>query len=291
MTSGPENAIVLEHVNVRLGDTQVLTDVSAHVPRGGSTAVIGPNGAGKTSLALAVLGQEPYAGSISFPAYGTRGKVRFGFVPQKLQFDRDMPVTALDFLLAGLQRRPLFLGRSREKRRQAEAILDEVECSALAGRPLGGLSGGEMQRVLLASALLRDPDILIMDEPTAGVDFKGGQLCCELLQRIRSKRGFTQVMISHDLATVAAHASHVICVRGTVIAEGVPNRILTHDVLSRTFGLHLGIPDPGMLAGNVRLCDEACPHHAEHCAARPELTACSCHHHSADANGKENGPC
>ena len=272
------NAVTIENVNVKLGDTLVLKDVNAHIPQGGSTAIIGPNGAGKTSLALALLGQEPYTGTISFMEGRSRRSIRFGFVPQKLQFDRDMPLTVMDYLLAGLQRMPLFFGVSKRCRSKAEAILEEVECSALANRILGALSGGELQRVLLASALLRDPELLILDEPTAGVDFKGGKLCCELLHRIREKRHFTQVMISHDLATVAAHAGHVICIRGTVIAEGAPREILTHDVLGRTFGLHLGVPDPETLAEDVRICDASCPHHTEHCHYD--------HHH-----GKDGKPC
>ncbi len=270
-------AVEMEQVSVRLGNLDVLKNVTASIPIGTSTAIIGPNGAGKTSLALAILGQEPYTGRITFPPVNDRKKVRFGFVPQKLQFDREMPMTVMDFLLAGLQRLPLFFGYSRKKIQQVEAILNEVECDRLAGHLLGTLSGGELQRVLLASSLLRDPEILILDEPTAGVDFKGGQVCCELLQRIRMKRGFTQIMVSHDLATVAAHAQYVICLKGEIIAQGKPREVLTHDVLSQTFGLHLGIPDPSFLAGNVQICDASCPHHREH--AKDHVTNCSCHHH------------
>lgn len=286
---GEKYAIVMECVSVRLGGSLVLENASAHVPRGESTAIIGPNGAGKTSLALAILGQEPYSGTIHFPPHRTRNSVRFGFVPQKLQFDRAMPMTVLDFLTAGLQRRPLFFGYSPRRRAQALAMLEEVECVELADRSFGALSGGEIQRVLLASALLRDPEILILDEPTSGVDFKGGRLCCELLHRIRAKRHFSQVMISHDLATVAAHATHVICLNNTVIAEGAPKAILTHDVLTKTFGLHLGVPDLHALAGNVRLCDESCPHHAEHAACHPDAVSCSCHAHGT--GGKDEKTC
>ena len=270
------NAVTFENVGVKLGDTLVLKDVNAHIPQGASTAIIGPNGAGKTSLALALLGQEPYTGTISFMAGRSRRSIRFGFVPQKLQFDRDMPMTVLDFLLAGIQKMPVFFGASKKEKSRVMEMLREVECEKLADRSFGALSGGEIQRVLLAAALLQKPEILILDEPTAGVDFKGGQLCCELLHRIREKYHFTQIMISHDLATVAAHASHVICVKGTVIAEGAPKEILTHDVLSKTFGLHLGIPDPQTLAEDVILCDESCPHHAEHTA---HGAGCKCHQH------------
>lgn len=293
MNQDETSAILLDHVNVKLGETQILTDVCAHIPRGSSTAIIGPNGAGKTSLALAILGQEPYSGTIAFPPHKNRKSVRFGFVPQKLQFDRDMPMTVMDYLLAGIQRMPLFFGSSRKQREKVEARLAEVECAALADRSFGALSGGEIQRILLAAALLQEPEILILDEPTAGVDFKGGKLCCGLLQKIREKRGFTQIMISHDLATVAAHADHVICIKGTVIAEGVPGKILTHDVLSRTFGLHLGVADPRMLAEDVQICDATCPHHKEHIELHPDQTDCQCHghhhHHHCNDSDPEGG--
>ena len=266
----------------------ILQDVNAHIPVGSSTAIVGPNGAGKTSLTLAILGQMSYKGQISFPGCKNPLKPKFGFVPQKLQFDRDMPITVQDYLLAGLQRRPLFFGASASAKQKVAAILEELECEKLLNRVFGALSGGEIQRILLAQALLTEPEILVLDEPTAGVDFKGGQICCELLRKIREDRGFTQIMISHDLATVAAHATHVICLKGTVIAEGVPKKVLTHKVLTQTFGLHLGIPDLHDLPDDAANCPDNCPYHSHE--NNGEETHC-CHgghhhhHHHHDAGG------
>lgn len=279
MTDNITDAVLAEHVCLRLGDNDILHDVSCHVPRGESTAIVGPNGAGKTSLTLAILGQVPLSGgTIKFPVCeGT--KPRFGFVPQKLQFDRDMPMTVLDFLLASIQKMPLFFGHSKKHKKHVESMLVEVECLHLANRRFGALSGGEIQRVLLAQALLRDPEILVLDEPTAGVDFKGGHICCELLKRIREKIGFTQLMISHDLATVTAHATHVICLNHTVVAEGSPKSVLTHKVLTETFGLHLGIPAAADLPENAEKCDASCPHYHEHPVNDKAASKCSCHAH------------
>lgn len=257
------SAVVLEHVEIRLGGTRILDDVCAHIPAGSFTALVGPNGAGKTTLTLAILGQISCEGAIRFPDHPGR-RPRFGFVPQKLQFDRDMPLTVCDYLLAGIQRRPLFFGSSKKLRARIGSILEELECGTLADRRFGALSGGELQRVLMAQALLTDPEILVLDEPTSGIDFKGGQLCCELLNRLRATHGFTQLMISHDLATVAAHATHVICLNHRVCAEGAPRKVLTHEVLTETFGPHLGVVDLHKL-----------PEGAEECGP-----ACSCHHHA-----------
>lgn len=255
-------AAILRNVSIRIGDVRILEDVSAKIPCGSSTAIVGPNGAGKTSLTLALLGQMSYQGTIEFP--GIKGTPRFGFVPQKLQFDRDMPMTVMDYLLSGIQWLPLFIKPSRKISERVMLMLEEVECAYLANRIFGALSGGEIQRVLLAQALLQDPEILILDEPTAGVDFKGGQICCELLNKIRTKRKFTQLMISHDLATVAAHATYVICLNRRVYAEGRPRDVLTHKVLSETFGLHMGIPAFQHIAGDALVCDDDCTVHRLH---------------------------
>ena len=275
----PPSAVELKDVQIRLGDTLIVDQVNARIPLGESTAIVGPNGAGKTSLTLAILGQVPFKGSIVFPHCANPRRPRFGFVPQKLQFDRDMPMTVLDFLLSGMQLRPIFLGYSRKHKKRVMDMLEEVECSQLANRSFGALSGGEIQRVLLAQALLQDPEILVLDEPTAGVDFKGGHICCELLNRIRGYRHFTQLMISHDLATVAAHATHVICLNHRVVAQGEPHNVLTHQVLIETFGLHLGIPNLEDLAPSAETCSASCPYAEQHRMAHFHVqTACSCGH-------------
>ena len=260
MKQDSASAVVMEHVEIRLGGTLILDDVCAHIPAGSFTALVGPNGAGKTSLTLAILGQITCGGTIRFPNHPER-RPRFGFVPQKLQFDRDMPLTVCDYLLAGIQRRPLFFGTSKKLRRRIGEILEELECKALLDRRFGALSGGELQRVLMAQALLTDPEILVLDEPTSGIDFKGGRICCELLNRLRATHGFTQLMISHDLATVAAHATHVICLNRHVCAEGAPREVLTHEVLTETFGPHLGIVDLHKLPAGAEVCGPACHCH------------------------------
>lgn len=231
-------AIVFDHVSVTRSGLNILDQVNATVPRGSCTVLIGPNGAGKTTLLLALLGEVSYRGSITLG--GGRG-LRIGYVPQKLVLDRGMPFTVAEFLSMGVQKRPLWLGISRDAKKQAKELLELVHATHLIRRRVGTLSGGEMQRVLLALALQQDPELLVLDEPSAGVDFEGGRLFCELLDDLRKSRGFTQIMVSHDLGMVAHHATCVICLKRRVIAQGPPAKVLTGEVLQTLFGMHMGL--------------------------------------------------
>lgn len=233
--------VTFDNVSVTLGGVRILESVTAVVPEGSSTAIIGPNGAGKTTLLLAMLGEIPYTGKIQLGEQ--RGRVCLGYVPQRLSFDRGMPITVVDLLVLGRQRRPLWLGCSPRKRQAALELLSAVRAEHLARRRLGALSGGELQRVLLALAIGQEPDILILDEPAAGVDVGGESLLCELLERLQRERGFTQIMVTHDLSLVTAHASHVICLNGRVMGQGETRSTLTDEVLAATFGIHLGLSD------------------------------------------------
>lgn len=231
--------VEFEHVSVTMGGVRILDDVCAKVPRGSRTAIVGPNGAGKTTLILTLLGHLPSSGRIRFAKSG----LRMGYVPQRFSFDRSIPLTVLEFLALGLQRRPLWLGVARTFRAKAEEFLAEVDGEHLLDKPFGGLSGGELQRVLLALALAQDPELLIMDEPAAGVDVQGEMLFCELLDSVCNERNLTQLMVSHDLATVMHHASHAICLNRSVIVQGPPREVLTRSTLLKVFGLHMGLVD------------------------------------------------
>lgn len=256
--AGGNLALTFSHISVSLGGVSILDDVSASVPCGECVAVVGPNGAGKTTLLLALLNQVPYQGNIHIFATSGGRVPRLGYVPQRLQFDRGLPLTVTDFLVMGSQRRPLWLGVKAAHRDRARALLTSVGADTLERRLIGALSGGELQRVLLALALQQDPDLLVLDEPTAGVDLRGGSLFCELLDRLRRERGFTQLMVSHDLATVTHHASHVILLNRRVAAEGLPKEVLTPAHLSAVFGLHMGLADAHALPGEQATCTATC---------------------------------
>lgn len=237
--------MAFEHVEVRRSGLPILDGVDAVVPEKSCTVLVGPNGAGKTTLLLALLGEVSYRGHIRIHA-GRGGAPRIGYVPQRVSIDRGMPLTVTEFLAMGVQKRPLWLGVRPAVRRRAQELLDMVHAGHLANRRLGALSGGEMQRVLLALALQREPELLVLDEPSAGVDFEGEHLFCELLEELRAARGFTQLMVSHDLGMVAHHATHVICLKRHVLAEGTPEQVLTDATLTALFGLHMGLIAPSV---------------------------------------------
>ena len=241
--SPPDAAIIFDNVSVTLGNVKVLESVSAAVPRHSTTAVVGPNGAGKTTLVLAILGQVAHSGRITLEDASPGKRPRIGYVPQRLDFDRGTPVTVLETLVMGRQQRPLWFGATRAHRDKALEALVSVRAEHLAYRRLGVLSGGELQRVLLAVAVQEEPDILLLDEPASGIDAAGEDVLCELLDELHERFGFTQLMVNHDLPTVLAHASYVICLNRRLIAAGPTRETLTDDVLEATFGIHLGLVD------------------------------------------------
>jgi ABC-type Mn/Zn transport systems, ATPase component len=264
VSSEPDAAVSITDLTVSRGGVCALEAVNARVPRGQCTAVVGPNGAGKTTFILALLGELRHAGTIRISGPADPGPARIGYVPQQLHFDRGMPLTVTEFLALGLQRRPLWLGIAPSVRDRAAELLEAVQAGALSGRKLGVLSGGETQRVLLALALAQDPDLLVLDEPAAGVDPHGESLFCELLESLRARHGFTQLMVSHDLGMVSHHADHVICLNKTVIAEGAPRDVLTAPILMRLFGLHMGLLGrKGMPDGDI-FCSQPCCEEHEH---------------------------
>jgi zinc transport system ATP-binding protein len=235
-------AVSLTNVTVRLGAQLALDGVTAEVPPRGLTALIGPNGAGKTTLLKAILGLVPFEGRITFPHYG--GRPRFGYVPQSLGVDAGSPLTVMDFMLLKLQRRPLWLGRRRPAAVEALRQLRAMRAEELADRPLGELSGGERQRVLLAAAVSgpgKGPQVLLLDEPAAGIDAAGGELFAELLAKLTEERGMTTVLVSHDLSVVSAHARHVLCLNRRLMGEGCAAETISTETITAMYGRGKGL--------------------------------------------------
>lgn len=253
-----EAAVTLQNVTVSLGGNTILHNISAQIPARSCTAIIGPNGAGKTTLLLALLGEVAFTGTIRVAQANKSRALRIGYVPQRLVFDRGMPLTLLEFMVMGWQRCPLWFGVRRAHAIRARQLLAAVKMDGLEKRPLGALSGGEMQRVLLAMALGQDPELLILDEPASGVDCQGEHLFCELLAKLRRELGFTQLMVSHDLPTVTHHATHVICLNRKIVATGPPHEVLTVETLTAIFGLHMGLVNSQSLPNGKSSCSSPC---------------------------------
>lgn len=234
-------ALRLRNVSVTLGGVQILSNVTAQPAVGALNAVIGPNGAGKTTLLRAVLGLVPYTGTIQVGETAEGEPLRMGYVPQRLDFDRGMPITVADFLCSGLQRTPLWLGQRRRALRVASEQLARVGGSGWEQKTLGRLSGGELQRVLLAMALSNEPDILLLDEPVSGVDVAGEELFCDLLGSLQEEGRYTMLLVSHDLSIVTRHAKYVICLNQTVQCQGDAVTTLTAENLRALYRQDVGL--------------------------------------------------
>lgn len=235
-------ALRVQNLNVTLNGVPVLVNVNCTLPRGQLSAIIGPNGAGKTTLLRAILGIVPYSGRVDIGRNARGNPLKLGYVPQRLDFDRGMPLSVEDFMCCSLQRSPLWLGcRGRVRRRAIEAISRVGGSATWLPRRLGRLSGGELQRVLVATALSIDPDILLLDEPVSGVDVAGEEMFCDLLASVQNQTGCSMLLVSHDLSIVTQHAHHVICLNQAVQCQGATVETLTADNLKALYHQHVGL--------------------------------------------------
>jgi zinc transport system ATP-binding protein len=214
--------IEVEHLSVRYGASEVLRDVSLAVEPGEIVTIVGPNGSGKTTLLRAIVGAvDPAAGRI-----GRAPGVGIGYVPQRLHIDPTLPITVERFLrLPG--------GASRV---DIAAALSRAGVPDLAKRQMSELSGGQLQRVLLARALVARPDLLLLDEPTAGLDQPGSAAFYALIDEVRRETGCTVLMISHELHVVMAASDRVICLNGHVCCHGTPEHVSSAPEYRALFG-------------------------------------------------------
>ena len=242
----------LADLSVSMQGDAILQDVSFHLHCGEIVALIGPNGAGKSTLFRSILGQLPYKGSITFsPAGGpairlsdgsVTGSKRplVGYVPQAPSFDRGDPVSVLDFFAAAVTRWPVCLPVPRRHRELVARCLARVHGEDLLDKPMGGLSGGQLQRVLLALALEPVPHILILDEPLSGVDIEGEHQLLEMLDEIRTSYDLSIFLSTHDFATLGQFADKVILLNRRVLKSGPPDEVLSSPEFYETFHLRVG---------------------------------------------------
>lgn len=232
--------VALRDVWVYRGGRAILQGVNADLARGRVTALIGLNGSGKSTLLRAVVGELPYRGRLEYRCGHDHSHPRpdhVGYVPQRLTIDPRLPITVRDLLGLALKRAPLFLGLGSALNDRLRGMLDRVGVADLLDVPVDGLSGGQLQRVLLALALEPKPELLLLDEPAAGIDFKDQQGFYDLIAGINRQTGVTILLVSHDLSVVSRFADHVLCLRdGVIHCQGPPDRILTPDTMTATFG-------------------------------------------------------
>jgi zinc transport system ATP-binding protein len=232
-------------LHVTLGGVPILRGLNADLARGRISALIGLNGSGKTTFLRALLKELPYTGRIEFQCghdHSMPYPQHTGYVPQRLLFDPQLPLTVCELLTLGISRRPLLLGISKATRVRLDRMLERVWATKLMHHPVGTLSGGELQRVLLALALEPQPELLLLDEPAAGIDFQRQGEFYNLINQINRDTGVTVLLVSHDLSVVSKFAHHVLCLNdGRIQCEGTPGDVLTGDMVARIFGADKGV--------------------------------------------------
>ena len=217
----------VQNVSVKIGGDKILRDVNLHVHCGQMVALIGPNGAGKSTLLKALLGEREFDGNILFSVPGSRrARARIGYVPQSPNFDPGDPVSVADLFTCCLSRRPAFLGASKKDRELIEECLERVHGEDLIDKRVGTLSGGELQRVLLALALEPMPNILILDEPLSGVDIEGQTGLMDMLDEIRRDYDLSILMTTHDFSMLSRYADRVVLIDHEVKCQGTPEEVL-----------------------------------------------------------------
>ena len=239
---GDSCCLRVQNLSVKIGNTQILSDINMHVHCGQLIALIGPNGAGKSTLLKAILGQQEYDGVIAFSMPGSRGRtMKIGYVPQSPSFDPGDPISVADLFVCCMSRRPAFLGTGKAMRQRIQDCLDRVHGTDLIDKRVGTLSGGELQRVLLALALEPIPNILILDEPLSGVDVEGQTELMDMLDEIRKTYDLSILMTTHDFTMLPRYADRVALINHRILCMDSPTQILSSQEFRDVFHMSGGV--------------------------------------------------
>lgn len=228
----------VENLSVRRGKLDIIKDINIHFHCGDLTAIIGPNGAGKTTLLRAMLGEIEHTGTLRFvdPSGHKNIKPVIGYVPQHLNFDRSTPMSVADLFAASISKRPVWLGYNRKTIKEISQSLDRVNMGYAINRKIGDLSGGELQRVMLALALNPMPNILLLDEPISGIDQAGSQMFYSTISKLREDYDMAIVLVSHDLQLLPKYADKVVLLKTTIQCQGSAEYVFSHKKTKELMG-------------------------------------------------------
>lgn len=232
-----ETVIKIENLSHRFEDQVALENISFEIKRGDLVAIIGPNGSGKTTLLKILIGiLEFSSGKIKVLGKNPNRVVKkIGYVPQKFYFDRHIPISVYEFMA---------FEKCKEKehgRRNTKKALEDVGLFDMEKKMLGNLSGGQLQRVMIAKALLHEKEILIFDEPSSGIDVVGEKTIYDLIKEINQKKGTTCIIVSHELNVLNKYANRVLCLNKKMICAGAPESIITPELLKELYGSSVGL--------------------------------------------------
>jgi len=235
-----ETILRVENLGVSFDGNQVLKGLNFYVSRGDVLAIVGPNGAGKSVLFKALLGLIPHSGKIEWGQ-----NLKMSYIPQKFAIDKELPLSVGEFLKFKKRGQKNVIetlksvGIGAEHKNDPEHLLRHLKEHVLNQR-LGWLSGGQLQRVLIAWTLLDNPDVLLFDEPTSGIDVGGEETIYNLLKKLHGERDLTIFLISHDLNIVYKYASNVLCINKEMICYGIPETVLDPQSLVKLYGGEAG---------------------------------------------------
>jgi zinc transport system ATP-binding protein len=238
-----ETAISVNELSVSFQNFDVLSGVSFEIERGEIAIIIGPNGAGKTTLIKAILGLLPHSGTAMILGKSTREMnksdwAKVGYVPQAIELPRDFPFTVDELLKYSQSKNPI---PEKERKLRLEKFSSLEHIKDLRHKMIGELSGGQMQRVLIARSLIFLPDVMFLDEPLAGIDIEGENTFYEFIDKVRNEYGITFLLISHDVTVVSKIADKVLCLNKKLFCYGEPALVLTEDKIKELYGANFGV--------------------------------------------------
>ncbi len=235
------HCIKANHIGVKFGNDEILKDINLHIHCKELTVIIGRNGAGKSTLLRALLGEIKHTGNIEFmdTKENVSRHLRMGYVPQSINIEKHMPTTVYDLFASFISKVPVWLKVDKRAERKIKESLAKFEAEALIHKSIGDLSGGELQRVLLAISIFNEPNLLILDEPISGIDNNGIQIFFEYINKLKKEHDMSIILVSHDFDLVKKYADRVILIDKTILKEGTPEEVFASKEYKEIFAKNI----------------------------------------------------